>query len=77
MTQLAIDQSVCDLADTMKNVYSFVDAIEAIPSKISQLEDVIRRIFIQTVECAVFIREYSGHGFAGMHIPSTHLQCFA
>ena len=67
MAQLAIDQSIVDLANTMQDVYSFVDAIEAVPSKIRQLEDVIHRIFVQTVECAVFIREYSGHGFAGMH----------
>ena len=65
MAQLAIDQSIVDLANTMQDVYSFVDAIEAVPSKISQLEDVIYRIFVQTVECAVFIREYSGHGFSG------------
>ena len=66
MAQFAIDQSVRDLADTMQNVYSFVDAIEAVPSKIRQLEDVIRQIFVQTAECAIFIQEYSGHGFAGM-----------
>ena len=67
MAQLEIDQSVADLANTMRDVYNFVDAIEAVPSKIIQLEDIIQRIFVQTVECAIFIREYSGHGFAGKH----------
>ena len=66
MDQLAIDQSIVDLANTMQDVYSFVDEIERVPSKITLLEDVIRRIFVQTVECAIFIREYSAHGFAGM-----------
>ncbi|KAF7980607.1 hypothetical protein HWV62_37382 [Athelia sp. TMB] len=65
MAQLTIDQMVADLANTMQDVYSFVDAIEAVPSKIGLLGDTIQRIFIQTVECAIFIREYSGHGFAG------------
>ncbi|KAF7987072.1 hypothetical protein HWV62_227 [Athelia sp. TMB] len=71
MAQLVIDQSIVDLAKTMQDVYSFVDAIEAVPSKIRQLEDVIHRIFVQTVECAVFIREYSGHGFAGRILRET------
>lgn len=66
MAQLAIDQSVTDLTKTMQDVYSFVDAIAAVPSKIQLLENIIQQIFIQTVECAIFIREYSGHGFAGM-----------
>ncbi|KZP26887.1 hypothetical protein FIBSPDRAFT_928332 [Athelia psychrophila] len=71
VAQVAIDQSVADLASTMQGTYSFVDAIEAVPSKISLLEDIIQRIFIQTVECAIFIREYSGHGFAGRLLRET------
>ncbi|KAF7987073.1 hypothetical protein HWV62_229 [Athelia sp. TMB] len=71
MAQLAIDQSIVDLANTMQEVYSFVDAIEAVPSKITQLEDIIQRIFVQTVECTIFIREYSGHGFAGRILRET------
>ncbi|KZP27134.1 hypothetical protein FIBSPDRAFT_319864, partial [Athelia psychrophila] len=71
VAQVAIDQSVADLANTMQDVYSFVDAIVAVPSKIQLLEDIIERIFIQTVECAIFIREYSGHGFAGRLLRET------
>ncbi|KAF7980616.1 hypothetical protein HWV62_37400 [Athelia sp. TMB] len=71
MSQLAIDQSIVDLAKTMRDVYSFVDAIKAVPSKITQLEDIIQRIFVQTVECTIFIREYSGHGFAGRILRET------
>jgi hypothetical protein len=55
-----------DLLSTMENVYSFVDAIQAdATQKIKVLEDVIRRIFTQTVECAIFVREYTDYGFAG------------
>ncbi|KZP11375.1 hypothetical protein FIBSPDRAFT_937586 [Athelia psychrophila] len=71
VAQVAIDQSVADLANTMQDVYSFVDAIEAVPSKIQLLEGIIEKIFIQTVECAIFIREYSGRGFAGRLLRET------
>ncbi|KZP11332.1 hypothetical protein FIBSPDRAFT_988084 [Athelia psychrophila] len=71
VAQVAIDQSIADLASTMQGTYSFVDALEAVPSKIPLLEDIIQRIFIQTVECAIFIREYSGHGFAGRLLRET------
>lgn len=55
-----------DLLSTMEKVYSFVDAIQTdVTEKIKVLEDVIKRIFTQTVECAIFIREYTDHGFAG------------
>ncbi|KAF7987068.1 hypothetical protein HWV62_219 [Athelia sp. TMB] len=65
VAQIAIDQSIAGLADTMRNVYSFVDAIEAVPKKIELLEDIIQRIFNQTAQCGMFIQEYTGHGFGG------------
>ncbi|KZP23176.1 hypothetical protein FIBSPDRAFT_930707 [Athelia psychrophila] len=65
VAQLAIDQSVADLFQTMQDVYDFVDAIEAVPTKIKLLEKIIERILIQTAECGRLIQEYSGHGFAG------------
>ncbi|KZP05485.1 hypothetical protein FIBSPDRAFT_1054057 [Athelia psychrophila] len=65
VAQMAIDQSVADLFQTMQDVYGFVDAIEAVPSKIKLLEKIIERILIQTAECGRLIQEYSGHGFAG------------
>jgi hypothetical protein len=49
----------------MKDVYSFVDIVQSIPSKLQLLEDIIAKILQQTVECAIFIREYTGHGFVG------------
>jgi hypothetical protein len=50
----------------MDNVCSFVDEVRLIPNKLQRLSDVIADILKQTVECAIFIREYTGHGFAGV-----------
>jgi hypothetical protein len=53
----------------MENVYSFVDVVQSIPGKLQLLEDIIGKILQQTVECAIFIREYTGHGFVGKGRP--------
>ena len=63
--QLDRDQSICDLVLTMESVYSFVEAMRSVPDKREILEEVIVKILKQTVECAIFIREYTGHGFGG------------
>ena len=49
----------------MDDVCSFVEDIRLIPNKLQRLTDTIADILKQTVECAIFIREYTGHGFAG------------
>ena len=51
----------------MEAVYSFVDAIQSLPNKLQALEDIISKILRQTVECAIFIRQYTGHGFGGKY----------
>ena len=55
------------LVETMEIVYSFVDAIQSnVAEMVKVLEDIIRRIFTQTIECSMFIQEYSKQGgFAG------------
>jgi hypothetical protein len=63
--QLDRDRSIADLLVAMESVYSFVDALQSLPEKIDALEDIIIKIAVQTVECAIFIREYCGHGFGG------------
>jgi hypothetical protein len=60
-----MDKEVVDLVSTMASVYGFVDAIDAVPTKVQILEDTIKKLFIQTVECVMFIREYMGRGFGG------------
>ncbi|KZP24297.1 hypothetical protein FIBSPDRAFT_822423 [Athelia psychrophila] len=47
----------------MAALYSFVDDLGDLPGKIKQLEHAIVPILAQTTECALFFREYTGHGF--------------
>ncbi|KAF7965886.1 hypothetical protein HWV62_41022 [Athelia sp. TMB] len=61
-----IDVAVLALFKQMKTFYSFVDDFESsLPGKIGQSEAVITRALEQTIECGVFCREYTAHGFAG------------
>lgn len=49
----------------MASVYVFVDAVKEVPDKIIVLSHTIDSIFKQTIECILFIREYTGKGFGG------------
>jgi hypothetical protein len=62
------DNKLIGLVMAMEGVYSFVNAIEAVPDKLQLLPDIICKILQQTVECVIFIREYIGHGFGGQSI---------
>ena len=55
----------------MAEVYSFTDNVDFLEAKIKLLDNVILKIAIQTVECSFFIREYTGHGFLGIHLSQT------
>ncbi|KAJ7191535.1 WD40 repeat-like protein [Mycena pura] len=59
------DKKIVKLVTAMCQVYSFVDQVEFLTQKIEALEGTITSIAKQTVECAIFIREYTGHGFSG------------
>jgi hypothetical protein len=60
------DEKLITLVATMESIFSFVDVIQSdITDKVKVLEDIIKRIFIQTVECGIFIREYVNRGFVG------------
>jgi ethanolamine utilization cobalamin adenosyltransferase len=64
--QVFRDEKLITLVATMESIFSFVDVIQSdITDKVKVLEDIIKRIFIQTVECGIFIREYANHGFVG------------
>ncbi|KAG2141076.1 hypothetical protein DEU56DRAFT_282652 [Suillus clintonianus] len=63
--QLDRDGRIADLTNMMEDVYTFVDDVKSFPSRLSSLEDTIKKIIFQTIECMLFIREYSGHGFCG------------
>jgi hypothetical protein len=47
----------------MANVYSFVEDIDFLAERIKSLEDKVLAIITQTVECALFIQEYTVNGF--------------
>ena len=66
--QLERDQKVINLMAAMEHVYSFVDEIQSIPDKVKSLEQLIKTILQQTFECAIFIQDYSGLGFASANI---------
>lgn len=62
------EDNVLQLVQTMIEVYDFVEDVEALPQKIKRLENIVLEIAKQTLECAIFIREYTGHGFSGIKI---------
>jgi hypothetical protein len=49
----------------MEDVYTFVDDVKNFPSKLLSLEEIVKKILFQTIECSLFIQEYSGCGFLG------------
>lgn len=65
--QLQRDMELCDLVSTMEDVYSFVNVTQDLPNKIQHLEDIITKIVAQTIECMIFVREYTDHGFSCKH----------
>ena len=70
--QLERDRQLVGLMRAMEDFCSFVDVVRALPNKIQLLEDVLDQTLKQTVECAIFIREYTGHGFGGEHRGHMH-----
>ncbi|KAG2107852.1 hypothetical protein BD769DRAFT_1500468 [Suillus cothurnatus] len=63
--QLDRDKRIGDLTDIMEDVYTFVDDVKNFPSRLVSQEEIIKKIMFQTIECMLFIQEYSGHGFCG------------
>ncbi|KAF9237048.1 quinon protein alcohol dehydrogenase-like superfamily [Melanogaster broomeanus] len=61
--QVDRDARLGDLSGLMRDSYFFVEDIKSFPEKIPALEQIIRDLLSQTVECIMFIRECSGHGF--------------
>ncbi|KAJ6545575.1 hypothetical protein B0H19DRAFT_1168004 [Mycena capillaripes] len=63
--QQETDDKALQLVQAMVEVYSFVEDVDFLSSKIKPLENVVQEIIRQTVECAIFIREYVARGFSG------------
>ncbi|KAJ7861134.1 hypothetical protein B0H14DRAFT_2576276 [Mycena olivaceomarginata] len=57
------DDKLCKLVQTMADVYSFVEDVDFLSEKIKSVEDKAVAIVKQTVECALFIQEYTANGF--------------
>ncbi|KAF7363067.1 WD40 repeat-like protein [Mycena venus] len=57
------DQSIVQLINTMVDVYSFTKDVNSLPD-IERIEGVVSVIVQETARCALFIREYTAHGFA-------------
>ncbi|KAJ7876523.1 hypothetical protein B0H14DRAFT_2501365, partial [Mycena olivaceomarginata] len=63
--QRETDDKVLELGQTMVEVYAFVEDVDILSHRIKHLDNVVTAILEQTFECALFIREYTGHGFGG------------
>jgi hypothetical protein len=55
--QVELDEKVMELADIMSSVYDLV--IKSDPDTQAAKSRIIERLVQQTIECAIFIREYS------------------
>ncbi|THH21025.1 hypothetical protein EUX98_g8470 [Antrodiella citrinella] len=62
-TQTEMDKKIAELVTAMNDAYSFVDTVESLNPLTRQLEEQIKATLQQTIECAMFIREYFGNGF--------------
>ncbi|KAJ7653551.1 hypothetical protein DFH06DRAFT_1474728 [Mycena polygramma] len=67
----ATEDKLHKLVDTIVAVYSFTEETDMLAKSVKNLEDKYLAIVKQTVECALFIREYSGHGFTARAIRNT------
>jgi hypothetical protein len=69
------DEKLLELIDAMNEVYSFVGDVDFLVDKIRSVEEKTLTIVKQTVECALFIQEYTAHGFTSESC--IVIQCFA
>ncbi|KAJ7192044.1 hypothetical protein GGX14DRAFT_701470 [Mycena pura] len=64
------DEKLCKLIQMMADVYSFVDDIDFL-DKMKSLEHKTMAIVKQTVECALFVQEYTSTGFCSRSVRNT------
>ncbi|KAJ7138266.1 WD40-repeat-containing domain protein [Mycena epipterygia] len=69
--QQETDDKLCKLVTIMIDMYSFVEDTEFLTERIKSLEEKILTIAKQTVECALFIQEYTVHGFCTRAVRNT------
>ncbi|KAJ7844754.1 hypothetical protein B0H14DRAFT_991057 [Mycena olivaceomarginata] len=56
---------IVQLVQTMAEVYAFAKDVDSLSAAKKHLEDTVTTIVQQTAKCAMFVREYTGHGFLG------------
>ena len=67
------DQQIQDLAETIDTLFAFVDSLPDNEIQTTKLQQIIKLMTQQTLECMLFIQEYCGCGFGGMqHYKSIH-----
>jgi hypothetical protein len=63
--QQETDGKFVQLVQTMAEVYAFAKDVDSLSTAKKHLEDTVTTIVQQTAKCAIFVREYTGHGFLG------------
>jgi exonuclease V gamma subunit len=63
--QQETDGKIIQLVQTMAEVYTFAKNTNSLSAAKQHLEDTVTTIVQQTGKCAMFVREYTGHGFLG------------
>ncbi|KAK6993276.1 WD40 repeat-like protein, partial [Favolaschia claudopus] len=63
--QREADEKVAQLVEAMARLYSFAKEVDSVVNNSKPVQDIVLRITMQTMECALLLREYSGHGFLG------------
>jgi hypothetical protein len=58
------DQRILDLVNMMEDTYSFVVSADELKNR-SDLQEIVKRILKQTIECGYFIQQYAQHNFGG------------
>ncbi|KAJ7191429.1 WD40 repeat-like protein, partial [Mycena pura] len=64
------DEKLCKLVQMVADVYSFVDDIDFL-DKMKSVEHKTMAIVKQTVECALFVQEYTSTGFCSRSVRNT------
>ncbi|KAK6995665.1 WD40 repeat-like protein [Favolaschia claudopus] len=67
--QREADEKVVKLVEAISRLYSFAKDVDTVVNKSKPVEETILRITMQTMECALLIREHLGHGFVGTFEP--------
>lgn len=63
--QVKTDQDVASLAQKLSESLDFALDAQQLRDKLKRIESTLAKLFNQITECCLFIREYTGRGFAG------------